>query len=260
MSWIAIFLYLFAAGVSGALAAVPPRDLDRSFFKLHAVLMLVFVTIATAVGRPLLSGVQVDTMRFLTELIAWVLAADVVAISLFVFSSRPLHSIAFLLPVITAGVFAATIGLSSKLAPLLGGLLMTSHLLTSASLLGSSLVAMLLGHAYLRNAGMSFEPLTRLAMMFLGSAIAKTAVSLIFLASQQRRWWPRLFDDFDGMLVLTRVVAGLAVPILFAGMALSCAKSRANQSATGILYGAVIFVLAGELISMYMTFGRGSWL
>jgi hypothetical protein len=38
-------------------------------------------------------------------------------------------------------------------------------------------------------------------------------------------------------------------------MSLSCAKRHANQSATGILYVAVVFVLIGETISLYLTLG-----
>ena len=40
-------------------------------------------------------------------------------------------------------------------------------------------------------------------------------------------------------------------------MAYSCAKIKANQSATGILYVATIFILIGELDSLYLTLGRG---
>ncbi|HTF57151.1 MAG TPA: hypothetical protein VK661_07955, partial [Planctomycetota bacterium] len=62
MNWFSVFLYMFAAGVSGALAAVPPRDLGRPFFKLYAVLLLVLVAIATLAGRPLLAGSSFGTM------------------------------------------------------------------------------------------------------------------------------------------------------------------------------------------------------
>ena len=257
MNWFSVFLYMYAAGVSGALAAVRPRDLGRAFFKLHAVLLLVLVAVATLAGRPLLAGSSFGTMGFLTELLAWVLVADVVAVGFLVFSSRPLHPLAFLLPVITGGILAATLALGATPGKLWEGALLTAHLLTSGALLGSSLVAMLLGHAYLQNAGLSFDILTRLAKLFLGSAITKTIVSAIYLAPQAGRWWPILLDDYDGLLVLARVTAGLVGSVVLGFMVLSCARSRANQSATGILYAAVIFVLAGELISMHLTLGRG---
>lgn len=257
MNWFSVFLYLYAAGVSGAAAVVPPRDLGRPFFKLHAVLLLVLVTVATLAGRPLRAGTSFGTMRFLSEILAWALVADVVAVGFLVFSSRPLNSIAFLLPVITGAILALALALGAAPGSLWDGALLTAHLLTSGALLGSSLVAMLLGHAYLQNAGLSFDILTRLAKLFLGSAIAKTVVSAIYLAPEAGRWWPVLLDEFDGLLVLARVIAGLVGPVVLGFMVLSCARSRANQSATGILYAAVIFVLAGELISMHLTLGRG---
>ena len=45
-------------------------------------------------------------------------------------------------------------------------------------------------------------------------------------------------------------------------MILSCAKGKANQSATGILYVGVVFVLMGEVISLYLTLkpAKGLWL
>ena len=50
-----------------------------------------------------------------------------------------------------------------------------------------------------------------------------------------------------------RMIAGLVMAMILALMSLSCARRRANQSATGILYVVVVFVLIGETISLYLT-------
>jgi len=50
-------------------------------------------------------------------------------------------------------------------------------------------------------------------------------------------------------------VAGIVLAGVLGLMALSCAKRRANQSATGILYVAVVFVLIGETMSIALTLG-----
>lgn len=253
MSWFAIFLYLWAAGVSGALVLVPPQDLGRRFFRFHAAILLVLVVAATAVGRPLLDGFSGGTLRVLSGLIAWILVADVVLISALAFSkTRPIVPISFLLPVISGAFLGLVISLPDKQPTLL-----TLHLLTSGAMLGSSLVAMNLGHSYLQNAALSFDHLVRLAKFFLGSAIAKTGVFVALFWTQVGSWWPKLLDDFDGMLIGVRVVAGLIGSMVLGLMVLSCAKSRANQSATGILYATVVVVLMGEAISMYLTLGRG---
>ena len=53
-----------------------------------------------------------------------------------------------------------------------------------------------------------------------------------------------------GLLILTRVLVGLAIPIVFIYMAQDCIKRRATQSATGILYVCGVLVFIGELIAL----------
>ncbi len=258
MSWFAIFLYLWAAGISGALALVPSRVFGRSFFRVHAAILLVVVTVATAVGRPLMQGAAAGSVRFLNEAIAWLMVGDVIVLSALAFSrSRSIVPVAFLLPVIAGAVFATTLALGSAPGKPVDAALLTLHFLTCGALLGSVLVAMNVGHAYLQNAALSFEHLTRLARLFLGAAIAKAVVSLVMLAPETGTWWPQILDTFDGMMIAVRVAAGLAGSIVLGCMVLSCARARANQSATGILYAALVVVLVGEAISMYLTLGRG---
>jgi amino acid permease len=50
-----------------------------------------------------------------------------------------------------------------------------------------------------------------------------------------------------------RLLAGVILAFVLGLMAFSCAKRKANQSATGILYVAVVFVLIGESVSMALT-------
>jgi hypothetical protein len=257
MSWFAVLLYIYAAGISGALAFVPPADLGRGFFKAHGWLLLALVILATVVGRPLFGGIPAGH-QLLVGMLAWALAADVVAVTwLVAVTARPINPIAYLIPMMTGAALAVLIAVGRAPGHLGEASAMTVHLATSGALLGSALVAMILGHWYLQNASLSFGILTRLARIFVGSALAKAAISGVYLAPEAGRWWPRLLSEFDGLLVLVRVVAGLAAPIVFGFMVLACARAKANQSATGILYVAVIFTLVGELISIYMTLGRG---
>ena len=46
-----------------------------------------------------------------------------------------------------------------------------------------------------------------------------------------------------------RVLVGLALPLVVAGMTWQCCRIRSLQSATGLLYVAVALVLAGEIAS-----------
>ena len=258
MNWFAVFLYLWAAGISGALALIPPDAAGRRFFRFHAASLIVLACAATALGRPFFAGIPRETLALLSAAVAWALVADIVVIAALAFSrTRPIVPTAFLLPVITGGFLAVAVALKEESGRPAQAALLTAHLLTSGALLGSVLVAMNLGHSYLQNAALSFDHLERLAKLFLGSAIAKTVVTGALLAPEMARWWPQLLDTLDRMLILARVVAGLGGSIALAWMTLSCARSKANQSATGILYAAMVFVLVGEGISMYLTLGRG---
>ena len=89
--------------------------------------------------------------------------------------------------------------------------------------------------------------------MFVGAIGLKTVVVLIYAITRFEEYW-RL-EDFYKLVMGVRVAAGIVLAVVLALMSLSCAKRHANQSATGILYVAVVFVLIGETISLYLTLG-----
>ena len=54
-----------------------------------------------------------------------------------------------------------------------------------------------------------------------------------------------------------RVLFGLVAPLTLSWMIWQTVKIRSTQSATGILYVAVVFVLFGELLSHYLLVSTG---
>ncbi|MCS6849761.1 MAG: hypothetical protein NZ700_01160 [Gemmataceae bacterium] len=123
---------------------------------------------------------------------------------------------------------------------------------TSAAVLGSALTAMLMGHSYLIAPTMSLTPLLRLIV-----ALA-VALGLRMLVAGLSLWpW---FDrgspqGWDGEIVLwlpVRWGVGFVAPLVLAWMAWQSARIRSTQSATGILYVAVVFVFLGELTSQLL--------
>jgi hypothetical protein len=131
--------------------------------------------------------------------------------------------------------------------------LLAAHLLTSALVLGTSIVAMSTGHWYLANAQLSFDILIRLCRMFVASIGLKAGVVVLYVAEHAGDYAG--LEDFYKIVMATRVAAGIVLALVLALMSLSCARRHANQSATGILYVAVVFVLIGETISLYLTLG-----
>jgi hypothetical protein len=130
---------------------------------------------------------------------------------------------------------------------------MSAASLSSSLLLGSALTAMLVGHSYLIAPGLSIVPLMRsLAALFLalGLRIVLAAIELIL--------WIRNADGhtltMEAMLgVPVRWLVGLVAPAVFAYMAFRAAQIRSTQSATGILYVAVVVAVSGELLSLILS-------
>jgi hypothetical protein len=120
---------------------------------------------------------------------------------------------------------------------------------------------MLVGHSYLESGTLSFDVLIN-ACRALGLAIVMRGV---LAAATLAGELPRLeaWGAADPVLVLLAVVrfaVGIVCAIVLTWMALACARIRSNQSATGILYVVLGFVVIGELIAVYFGIEKGALL
>jgi hypothetical protein len=256
VSWFPTFLHLFALGTAGCMAAVPFRELGRYYFRFHATIALVLVALAVALGRPWEAFASGRTPDRLAAGGALAFAALILLENVLVRAVRnDLRRDALLLPVSLGAIFVALAALARAGYGAGGALLLALHLLSSAAVLGTSLVAMSTGHWYLANAKLSFDILIGLCRLFVGALAVKAVVSGVYVAARFETLWG--LEDFDRLIVATRIVAGEGLAMALALMSLSCAKRKANQSATGILYVGVVFVLIGETISTYYTLGKG---
>jgi hypothetical protein len=124
-------------------------------------------------------------------------------------------------------------------------LVFAARALSSAALLGVVTTAMLMGHWYLIAPTMSLTPLVRL-LQALFAALALRAL----VAGVEFGLWLAFDQPLDRLAWIWLAVRwgvgfiGLAV---LAWMAWQTTKIRSTQSATGILYVAVIFCFLGEL-------------
>lgn len=141
---------------------------------------------------------------------------------------------------------AATEGYSAATMPWL-----VASDITSALLLGIATTAMLMGHSYLIAPAMSIEPLQRLLLAFflaVGLRLILAVAGLVFWTSSH------------SLLTLNDVTLWLPIrwgfsfvaPLVLGWMAWQTARIRSTQSATGILYVAVIFCFLGELTSQLL--------
>jgi len=119
--------------------------------------------------------------------------------------------------------------------------------LASIALLGSVNLAMLLGHWYLVVRGMPIDPLKRLTIATLVSAIAKIALVTIVVAAA---WPPPVFKD---IFFWMRVGWGLLGPLALYPMVWGTVKIRSTMAATGILYVEVVAVVIGEVLGGWLS-------
>lgn len=131
-------------------------------------------------------------------------------------------------------------GMLDWLDPIAGGLV-----------LGITMAAMLLGHWYLNAPGMSLAPLARL-VVWLGAALALRA-ALCGLGLAWEASSGGIADLSRWLFVGLRWLFGLVGAAVVAGMTWQTLKIPNTQSATGLLYVAVIATFLGELMSLLLS-------
>ncbi len=137
-------------------------------------------------------------------------------------------------------------------------------LATVGIVLGAVVLAMILAHWYLIDPKLPIEPLNRVLVLFMGTEVLKLVMLLAILAIHGPDWMSadggllRALVLGDALFVAVRAVLGVAAPLGLAWMTWKTVQIRSIQSATGILYAAIVFVLFGELISLYLSLSTGT--
>lgn len=128
----------------------------------------------------------------------------------------------------------------------------------SIGLLGFTMAAMLLGHWYLIEPKLSIGELKRLSLGFILFSGVRFLFGTLLLGQRlsglsEIEIYRFLFSSSTGIFILMRWTWGLLGPVLLAYMVWHTVKIRSTQSATGILYVAVLCVLTGEILNQYLT-------
>jgi len=119
--------------------------------------------------------------------------------------------------------------------------------LATIGLLGSVNLAMLLGHWYLVVRGMSIDPLKRLTIATLVTAILKIVVVCVAIGVA---WPPPVVKD---IFFWMRAGWGLLGPLALYPMVWGTVKIRSTMAATGILYVDVVAVIIGEVLGGWLS-------
>jgi hypothetical protein len=131
--------------------------------------------------------------------------------------------------------------------------------LAGAALLGSVTLAMTLGHFYLVIPRLSIDPLRRLTNGYLAAILVRLAIAG---ATTALAWSVVVKGDRPILLeqvtvLLPRALFGLLGPLVLCFLARGTVAIKSTQSATGILYGATVFVVFGELAACWLQVEAG---
>lgn len=147
--------------------------------------------------------------------------------------------------------------------PALERIVYAAGMLGLAVALGSVTLAMVLAHWYLIEPRMPIGPLQRAVGLIVGTEILKLLLVAAVLAIHGPEWAAgeggvlRALVLGDALFVAVRAFLGVLAPLGLAWMTWKTVQIRSIQSATGILYAAIVFVLFGEVISLFLQLSSG---
>jgi hypothetical protein len=251
-----------AAGILGALLVPPFTELRRFFFALNAALAFAMLCLAAPFRPSILSpGPGEEWARAamragsLASAMAMMLVIAYVSV-LYLPGGRQAKGWLRLATVSASVATAADGWLAARGGA--GAVLFSLNALAAAALLGSVLVAMILGHWYLVRWRLPVDHLIRFARILTGAIVVRAALVLCGLlvlgwhSSLGLGGYLATLAIDRGFFFWQRVLFGLLGPAILAFMVYQTARIRSTQSATGILYIATIFVLIGEFLARFL--------
>jgi hypothetical protein len=229
------FLLRLTFGLAVGMAVTSPRLVSSGYFRNHLYVTLGLATLAALVSMKV-------------SPIAASLAAAAAVLSY-------VGSVCWLCEAKRAGIVMLwLVAACALVAACIGerlGTLQIASVITSGLVLGLTMAAMLLGHWYLNSPGMELEPLRHLLQLMALAVLARMIVCSIGLVGQIH-----YADEVSVgwmLFVVLRWSFGLVGVLALVWMARQTLKIPNTQSATGILYVAVIGVFVGELTGLLLS-------
>ncbi len=250
---VALFVLKLVAGIVLMWLLMPRRDVTDGFFRIQmlvvlglTVLLVLTIEPATLTGGT--DSVSPAESQNLAETIKWLrgmnVLAAVVAYLGHIFwklGRRTPGKIAiYSLGALSVGSLTLHAVSMVKSVPVWLQLLSE---VSSAAVLGATLTGMLLGHWYLTTPTMSIQPLTWFTRALFVAGLARllaTSISITHFG-----WTSK--DMTLTLWLLVRLTGSILVPLAAAFFVGKILKYRNTQSATGVLFAALILVFMGEM-------------
>lgn len=250
------FLY-FASLSWGCLALLPLvklQEVGQGFYRFFGFTCVALDTLA--VGLALFAGPEFDPAFRST---AWALGASLFFTLCFTVALK-VRVRWFTWGCFTAAVLTGLAGLT--VWPWKGGayVILALREVSSSLLLGSVTLAMMLGHWYLVTPKLSITPLKRYSTSYILLTVWMTLlIPAGYFGSkvvQDSQGIPAILQQED-IFILFRVAWGLLPPLGMAYWIWETVRTKSTQSATGILYAAMVCTLMGEAMGLYLTLRTG---
>lgn len=242
------FVLRLSFGLAFSMGLTSSRQVTSGYFRNHAYVLLGLNVLATLVA--LADRQQFPLWPPLTAAILSYLCA---AVWLY---EKPLAGKVLLFAVAAASLFgtwatngAETATLTSQQSTAVQ-LLWRLDPLTGGLLLGSTIAAMFLGHWYLNTPTMELAPLRKLVVLMAIAVAVRAVVCGVGLTLQLTG--PGLTTT-ELLMTFLRWAAGIVGVVVLAVMTWQTLKIPNTQSATGILYVAVIATFLGELTAQLLS-------
>ena len=236
------FMLRLAGGIAASLLLVPDRQVEGRFFRNKLVIVLGLLTVAMlAQSSRIASGASgVSPPRW--ELLAAGVIAYVGGVLWMLERRGGGRAVLGLLAVAALHMAASAYSATGRAI-----VWRLAEPISSGLLVGSIVIAMLLGHWYLNAPGMTLAPIRRLVLACGGLLLLRAVVVVVGMAS---------FGIGAGQTPLLfwilRWSAGLLLPLVLCGMVWWTLKVPNTQSATGILYAMVVLIFIGELVALLL--------
>lgn len=245
-------LFYLSAGTFLSFAVLRPSQVTRKFYIIHGLLasFLAVASYAFVLGKS-------PSLPFTYAFLGFVGFS-----TLFYFFTERSTLLSTLSFAVGACYALLAIYLDTKSQVPVASVGIVANSILSALLLGVTMSAMLLGHWYLNQPKMSTGELKKLTLLFMGLVAIRflfASVQLMPLLSGKNEMeiYRFFLNETKGIFVLMRYAWGILGPLALCYFIWGTVKIRSTQSATGILYVAVVFVLIGEIISQYLSYFHG---
>ena len=246
------FLLRLSFGLAAAMASVSPRRVSSGYFRNHLYVVLGLSSLATLLSRVAAPAafawaIAAAALSYVGS-VAWLYEKRMLGVaSLVILATTALGGALSITDVHTGIVDNEEIPFTIAT---LASLLRIVQAVTSGVLLGCTMAAMLLGHWYLNAPGMELTPLRKMLVAMAVAVIAQAVVCGVGLNLEHAL---RPLSTQDLLFLTLRWSFGLVGVLVLIWLAWQTLAIPNTQSATGILYVAVMGVFVGETMSLLLS-------